>query len=317
MRNEPVGVGGQPGRGVADEPRQRHDAIGGDQPAVGQRGPVVAQRYHLGIGQQANAAVGEQVADDPAGGGAEKRQRLALGGGEGQLGADHAMVGDPCGGQQRQLVERQRPARRGRDREKHVVDGPRFQLGQQHTVVLDVLGSPERQRARQPLRRERAGGDHERVELQFAATGQRDAMGVAIHARERVAPVTHAMGALKPIQRQPIRRRVAEGLHHRQRPIQEMVLGRYELDLDRERLGQRPQREHRLDRTHAVAGHDDPRTGSHRWVPFGHDASLVADRRAIAVTRTGHARGLLNGWQSPFDRPRTGGRRTGCRRPAQ
>jgi hypothetical protein len=145
-----------------------------------------------------------------------------------------------------------------------VVDGPRFQFSQQRTVVLNVLGSPERQRARQPRLRERPGGDHERVELQFAATGQRDPMGVGVHARELVPAVTHAMGALKPLQRQPVRRRVAERLNHCQRAIQEMVLACYEFDLDLDQLGQRPQREHRLDRTHAGARHDDPRTVSRR-----------------------------------------------------
>ena len=302
--NKPVALGGQSGRGVADEPRQGHDAIGGNRAAVAQRGAVVAHRRDLGLGQEVDAAVAQQVSDDAGGGGSEEGQRLVLGGGECQLGAYHAVVGDPRCCEQRELVERQRPARPGRDREEHVVDRPRFQICQQRTIVLDVLGAPEREPAGQPLLRDRAGSEHERVVVEFFAIGQRDAMGVGVYARDCVAHVAHAMGLLEPVERKPVRRRVAKRLHDRQRPIHEMVLACYEVDLDLDRLGERPQREHRLDRAHAAAGHDDPRRGSRRAVLFRHGASLVVDAFANAMTRTGHARGVLNGWQSPFDRTR-------------
>jgi hypothetical protein len=281
--NEAVAVGGQPGRGVADEPRQRHDAIGGDRTAVAQRGSLVAHRRDLGFSQEVNAAGAEEIADDPGGGGPEEGQRLAMGSGECQLGADHAVVRYPRGCKQREFVERQRPARAGRDREEDMADGPGFQLGEQRTIGLDVLGCPEREPARQPLLRDRAGSDHARVELQFSATGQRDAMGVGVHARDRVAQVAHAMGALEPVERKPVWRRVAERLHHRQRSIHEMVLARHEVDFDRDLPGDRPQRKHRLDRAHAAARHDHPRTGSRRAPLFGHGASLVTDPTSLQI----------------------------------
>jgi hypothetical protein len=108
------------------------------------------------------------------------------------------------------------------------------------------------------------------------------------------------MGALEPVERKPVWRRVAERLHHRQRSIHEMVLARHEVDFDRDLPGDRPQRKHRLDRAHAAARHDHPRTGSRR----AYDAGAGGGDRPGAPRCAGAVGGLRLSWRSRIWAPR-------------
>ena len=112
--DEAARVAREPRRGRALERWQRDDEVGGQPLAAAELERAVDDVARRGASAERDPRVGEQRGDLGAGRDAEDLERPSLGRHDGQLEALLLAAAAPVGGHQGELVDRQRPGRRGR-----------------------------------------------------------------------------------------------------------------------------------------------------------------------------------------------------------
>ncbi len=164
-------------------------------------------------------------------------------------------------GHQGELVQRQRPARAGRDGEDNAADRAGAQVAQHVADPLVVRRPAERQRTGNGGCRHGADGNEEDVVADLTHGGRRFVpRGVDAEQPAQGERRTAGGGSKRPdfvASRLP----QSERLRNRQRPVPEVRLRPEELDLDAI-PGQGVQRQHRFDRCHSSSG--DQHAGGHR-----------------------------------------------------
>ena len=106
-------VAGQARHGPALELCERDDAIDLDRGAWAEVELAIVDLLRVGARLESYPAVREQVAQHAAGRRAEHAKWIFLGSNDGELDAYDASVGQVRGGQQRELIQRERPAEPG------------------------------------------------------------------------------------------------------------------------------------------------------------------------------------------------------------
>ena len=117
---KPVGVRRQAGDPRALQARERDHLVGDDQAAVAGRQRAADDCLGHGLALEPDARAIQQAGERIGGHGPEEVKRPRLGRDDRELGAVRQLVR----GEQRQLVERQRPAGAGRQREQHALARP-------------------------------------------------------------------------------------------------------------------------------------------------------------------------------------------------
>ena len=270
--DEAVGVCRQAGDPRALRERERDHRVGHDQAAVAGRQRVADDRVGDGFALEADAGAIQQARERVGGHRPEDVQRPRLGRDDRELGS----VRELMRGEQRQFVERQRPAGAGRQREQHPLARP----AQRSLDRARAQRPAERGRAGHALDRSRPGGNDQAVIADPYAVRGPDLVALAVH---------HAEGSMttcdpevrEPAQRDPRGALAAERGQHRRRALHEIVARGEHLEGDaipRERV----QGQDRLDRGDAAAGDEDAQRagGGRAW--SGHGPN---DRMAGAAAR--------------------------------
>ena len=211
-------------------------------------------------GLQRDAPVGEQSAQQPAGRRTERFERLGLVGHDAQLDADHARVREMPGGEQRELVQRQRPGVLGRLREREPLLLAAIQAVDELAQRGHVGGASEVQRTRQPGSPSRAHRHDEHVVLEPLAALEDGVPAHRIDCYERVAVqpcvgLARKLGELEQPRLGQVERR-----GHRERLVDVARVGRDQMQPGR-RARERAEREHRLDRAYPAPADDHARHG--------------------------------------------------------
>jgi hypothetical protein len=157
------------------------------------------------------------------------------------------------GGEQREVVQRQRPAGAGRRRERERVAATRVERLDRLPDRQDVARAGEGQRARDHVARARPEREQQRVVAERRPVARVDLPRVRVHADHRVGDPAHAAVARDRLPLVPARRTGAERLGDRQRGIGEVAARRDDVDPDPV-AGERLEREQPLQGADAAAG---------------------------------------------------------------
>jgi hypothetical protein len=161
-RNEPALVMRQAGQARTLQLRQRYHPIDVHFAAAGQDEDTVAHQRGARGGAQADASGLEHRLDRPRRGWAKQLKRLLLGCHEPHRGL-RASVAKMPGGQQRELIDRQRPDSLRGQRQRHRPCRPGDEVIQQVPQGRHVGAAAEGERARQRLTGERPRSDDQDV----------------------------------------------------------------------------------------------------------------------------------------------------------
>ena len=253
----PLVVVREPGDARADQLGQRDGEVGVDQRAALEPDGAVEGAHGGGAGDQIDAGAVELGAHRLARGRAERLERRVLGRGDDDVGLGDAAVAQRGGAQQRQLVEREQPARARRGDEGE--PQPRVREHARDRL-LDEAGAhraAERGGAGHHLARARAGGDHEDLVGNRVAVAREHAVALGLDRRQAVAMQAHAEPLGQVVERDARRRPAAERRRNRRRAVDELGRGSEQLEV-RARARDGAQREDAFDRSHPGAGDEDP-----------------------------------------------------------
>ena len=206
-------------------------------------------------GHHPHAGVLEQLADEATGAFAEHLEWRALVGDQRPLHLPAPQRRRVCGREQRELVQRQRPAGLGVQSEGHAAHVAAAHLLEQLAERPHVGRSAERERTVHRLHRRGAHGQQQRVVAQRAPTLGVQPVALRLHGGDAVTKVVGAVGGGQVAHVDPSRMGEAEGLGHRQRAVGEVALGLEQLHVHA-RSGQPVERQQRLEPGHAAAGYE-------------------------------------------------------------
>jgi hypothetical protein len=226
---------------------------------------------------QSHFGLVQKPADRGAGAVAEDPERLLLRGDQAQLDLRAVVRGAVGCGHQRQVVQRQRPARPSRPDERQLVDPALAQLVEQQPVAGPIatavigehtLGLP----LALGVGAER---EHQLVIGKLVTISGDHTAPIALHTVERsTAPACTELGR-SVLQPEATRALDLERLIDGHRAIDELQLGGEERDVDAI-SGQRPQRQQRLKPRHPRAGNQH----AAHWRPSRSGGSYTEARRA-------------------------------------
>jgi hypothetical protein len=185
--DEAVGVVRQAGDPRAAETRERDGALDRDRLGPGDPEAVGTEAQRDGVGEQPDAALGQQLADAHGDAHAEDVQRVALRRDDHEPCVGHACGADVLGRHKGKLVERQRPGDARRDREGHGAHTASDEIVEQLAHGADVAGARESDRAGHGHVGARAHGDEQRVVADLIALHGTHAPGRRIDGGEPVA----------------------------------------------------------------------------------------------------------------------------------
>ena len=163
MGMKPCSSQGRPGTSWPSSLGQRDHLLDLQRVARVEAQLAAVDPLRLHTGPERDAAVREQVAEHAAGRRPEQRERIRLGARHGQLDADHAGVGQMRSGQQRELVQGQRPVQAGGVDEGQTLNRAGHQPLEHGSKRVHVSRSAEVQRSLQPLAPAGAERDQQRV----------------------------------------------------------------------------------------------------------------------------------------------------------
>jgi len=250
-RNEAVAISRDPFDPRAFQPRKADHSVGPDTPAGNGREPALGHARRDRIRADGDPVLGEQGVDCRACPHPEERQGRGLGRDEGEPRLDHRPF-ELDRGEQRKLVEGERPAGSRRNREDEMLDLTRLHPAEQTAEPVRVSGPAKGQRSWKRDLRAGAAGEEDGVVLDSpAALHQRDVL-VGI---ERVDGAGRELGARRTEQigeLPAMHSRRSERLRDGEGAVEEMVLRGHELDVD-EIGGERTQRERCLEPGHAAS----------------------------------------------------------------
>ena len=295
--DEALGIRRQAGDPRALQARERDHGVGGDQAPVAGRERAADDRLGHRLALEADARAIQQAGERIGGHGPEEVQRPRLGRDDRELGAVRQLVR----GEQRQLVERQRPAGAGRQREQHALARP----AERALDRARTQRAAERGRAGHGFDRSRAGGDDQAVVADAHAVRGADLVALGVHRAEgpmatddpelREAAERHPRGAL-----------AAERGEDRRWALHEVVAGGEHLDGDAI-AGERVEGQDGLDRGDAATGDEDA-----QWVGGGGAWSCHGPNDRMAGAAARHRGGPRRRCGFPAGRTRRHG---GCRAP--
>ncbi len=198
----------------------------------------------------------EQAAQHAAGRRAEHAKWILLGSNDGELDAYHASVGQVRGGQERELIQRERPAEPGWVHEAQALLRAIFESLEQPHERRHALRSAEVQGALQPVAPLSADRDDDGVVWKHNAAREPDGSRLGVDLRQGVhmqlgVVICSDLGKLEEVGL-----RKFKGCRHRERLVDELAVRGDEVHLHRD-LHQRAQRQQRLDRRDAPATDND------------------------------------------------------------
>ena len=222
---EAVAVARQAGDAPADQPRQRDHPQHLQLAAGRELQPGALDALGPRTGVQDDAGLAQQPGDLARRLGAERRQRRRLGRDDVDLQRRAHLIG-ALGQHQRQLVQRQRPARAVRHHERHAPRVAALDVLDQPVHGLDVvLRAAEHDRRLKRPRLHRAGRDQQHViPDRLTRAGRGDVRG-RVDARQRARPVREARVGGDPGQRVGGGAAGGERVEHAQRAVHEVALG--------------------------------------------------------------------------------------------
>ena len=146
---------------------------------------TVLDRERVGARDKLDPTGRKQFPDGVAGGLAEQAERVRLRGDDDQLRPARAALLKLGRGHQRKLIQRQRPAGSGRQRERHPPHPPPGEVSEEQPQVLDVTKAGERESAGDAFDMARAAGEDERVVGELLTGSRPDDPGIRVHRAEK------------------------------------------------------------------------------------------------------------------------------------
>jgi predicted RNA-binding protein with TRAM domain len=250
-RDEALRVRRKAGQPRSHEAREADHSLHGDRSRRDKRQLAVAEFGRMALVEDLDTALAEQLPRGLRGRATEEVERRRLRGHQREVRLGSPLARDLVGGHQRKLIDRERPGRAGRDRERHVLDAAARELEQQGTHPRSEPRALDGEAAgdgRDGLRADRHEQD---VVRERAAVPGDDGVFIGVHAPDAGQVDGRAVRGRDLHDVEALRLAVSERLADHQRPVGEVRLRRHEFDRH-PLLRKRPQRYQRLERRDAT-----------------------------------------------------------------